>query len=172
MGPHFPNHPNKTAPRFTNHLSQSDTVSRIRGPHFPNWGTSFHESPRCPVFLWSAAKVPPFPESGDLISRIVQVLGFPVVSGQGAAVSRIGTVFGQEKMAPHFTNRPRRSSRWVMTEVQPEEKMTDTPEDIENGTPFHESLRHLGWLVSERPSVLKPARIYLRQLVILLLRLP
>jgi len=49
------------------------------------------------LFLLLSPKMPPFPESGGLISRIVQVLGFPDDNGQGVAISRIGAVSRPKK---------------------------------------------------------------------------
>src|SRR5690349_5715237 len=79
-------------PKVTPFPESRDLVSRIDCPKV----TPFPESSRCPVFLQSANKVPPFPELRHLISRIVQMLGFAISIGQGAAVSRIGAVFRPE----------------------------------------------------------------------------
>jgi hypothetical protein len=97
MAPHFPNHPGKKALRFPNRLSQSDAVSRIKGPRFPNQGTSFPESSRCSVF-------PVFSSQGATISRIRgrhfpnrSDARFSCIQQPRDLISRIETVSGPEK---------------------------------------------------------------------------
>jgi hypothetical protein len=65
-------------------------VSRIKGPRFPNRVTSFPELPRLVIFQWVTPEVPPFRESGDLISRIGQTLGFVMPGGQVPPFPELG----------------------------------------------------------------------------------
>ncbi len=87
--PRFPNHPAITAPHFPNVCPKVPPFPESRKPHFPNRSDG--------GFPCSCPESDAVSRIWGPISRIVQLIGFPVASGRGAAVSRIGATFGRKK---------------------------------------------------------------------------